>query len=205
MKAIEQQAITQSHIDQAMSYEDYRQLIDKLMSENKTTGENHSESMLEYTRLNTKRMSKWDKITVLTKGITEAMEKIDQPQTWIVITEAWCGDAAQNIPVINKIAALNSQITLKFLLRDEHLDVMDSYLTNGGRSIPKLVMLNSDTLNEIGVWGPRPEPVQHMLQAHKDDPNDTYAEFAERAHAWYAKDRTATLQDEFTTLLNEVN
>ena len=132
--------ITQNHIDKGLSYSTYRALIDEKFEEGKTTGTNHSESMLNYTKLNIQRMNKWEKVTKLSDETIALAEKIDKPQHWILLTEGWCGDAAQCLPLIEKVASLNENITLKMLLRDENPEVMDEYLTDGGRSIPKLII-----------------------------------------------------------------
>jgi len=196
-----QRVITHDHIAKGITYEAYRKLTNKLLSENKTTGEDHSESLLEYTKLNTQRMNKWDKIFKPSAELIDAMKSIDKPIYWVVLTEAWCGDAAQNLPIIAEAASHGSNITLRLLLRDENLDVMDAYLTNGGRSIPKLIVLD-ENLNEIGQWGPRPQPVQQILEKMKANGEFDYAEFGISAHTWYAKDRAKTLQQELIKLLN---
>lgn len=198
--------ITKEHIEKGLSYPVYRALIDEKYTEGRTTGTNHSESMLNYTKLNVQRMNKWEKVTKLGDEIIELAQKIDKPQHWIVLTEGWCGDAAQCLPLIEKVASLNDNINLKMLLRDENLEVIDAYLTDGGRSIPKLVILDGETLEEIHVWGPRPEPAQQMMRDHKANPDAmTGAEFATQLHTWYAKDRGKTLEQEFVDILNSIH
>ena len=198
---IAQTAITRAHLDRAMSYEEYTSLIGQLLSENKTTGADHSEKMLDYTRLNMQRMKKWDKIAEVDEVLRDKVLAIDKAQYWVMLVEAWCGDVAQNLPVIQKIADLNPLIELRLLLRDENPEVMDQYLTNGGKAIPKMVILDGETLEELNIWGPRPVPVQEMLQEFKSG-QITYEAFAEKAHTWYAKDRTHTVQKEFLALLS---
>lgn len=197
--------ITKEHIDRGISYSTYRTLIDEKYAEGKTTGTNHSESMLNYTKLNVQRMNKWEKVTKLSDEIISLAKQVDKHQYWMLLTEGWCGDAAQCLPLIQKVAELNDNIDLKILLRDENPEVMDAYLTDGGKSIPKLVILDGDTLDEIIVWGPRPEPAQQMMRDHKANPDVmTGAEFATKLHTWYAKDRGQTLQQEFVDLLKSI-
>jgi hypothetical protein len=74
---------------------------------------------------------------------------------------------------------------------------MDRYLTNGTRSIPKLICLQADTLQEIGTWGPRPAILQQMVMDHKKNPQIPDKEFKESIQAWYAKDKSQHLQQEF--------
>ena len=196
------QVITQQHISKGVSYETYKNTIDELLSNNKTTGEDHSESMLDYTKLNVQRMNKWDKIFKPNEKLVRLVKAIDKPTYWIVLTEAWCGDAAQNLPIIAGLASLNLNISLKLLLRDENPDVMDAYLTNGGRSIPKLIVAD-ENLTVMNTWGPRPQPVQDILMEMKDKGDFSYDEFGIEAHTWYAKDRTMTLQKELIELLSK--
>ncbi len=200
MKTEKQTLVDNTRWDGAISYSEYRQLIEGLLKQKKTTGEDHSEKLIEYTQLNVQRMTKWDKISTVNNELKLAIEKITKKQNWLIITEAWCGDAAQNIPVINKMAELNKNIELRFVLRDENLDIMDNYLTNGGRSIPKLIILD-ESLNELDTWGPRPAPVQKLLAEFKRNPEASYEDFAIVVHTWYAKDRNTTIQKEFLNLL----
>jgi len=195
-------AITQKHIEKAMSYEQYLQLTEQLLAENRTTGNNHSPAMIEYTRLNERRMKRLNKTVVLDQFIIDKLNSLDKPWTWLVLTEAWCGDAAQNIPVLAKMAAQNENIELKLILRDENPEVMDAYLTEGGRSIPKMVCL-TPALDEIGTWGPRPEPVQQMVRDFKKEKDGDYKAFSEKVQLWYARDKTMTMQTEMMPILDE--
>jgi len=187
----------------AFSYGEYRSHVDRLLQEGKTTGENHAEQMLEYTRLNVHRMSRIDRTVKLTAGTKQLLAGLDRDLVWLVLTEAWCGDAAQNVPVLSMMADAAPRVTLRLLLRDAHLDIMDRYLTNGGRAIPKLVCLDAGTLAELGTWGPRPEPAQAMVREHKADPQEPYSEFVKKVQLWYARDRGLTIQDEICGLLTQ--
>lgn len=198
--------ISNKIIKSAHSYEAYRTLVDDLFSQNKTTGNNHSESMLNYTKLNISRMRRLDKKAKLSEETILKMTQIERPLIWLVITEGWCGDAAQIVPVLKKMADLNDNIDLKFILRDEHLDVIDAFLTEGGRSIPKVLILNAETLEVLKTWGPRPAEMQEMMmqaKAQKVTTTDAVmkerisAESAKSLHLWYARDKTVTTQQEF--------
>ncbi|MDX1617798.1 MAG: thioredoxin family protein, partial [Balneolaceae bacterium] len=190
-------------IENAMSYEEYRQLIDDLLEEGKTTGEKQSEGRTRYTRMNVQRMNRLDKTTELSETLLETLDDLDSEWIWLVLTEGWCGDAAQNVPVIHKIAEASPDITLRFILRDEHPEIMDEYLTDGTRSIPKLIALEADTLEEIGTWGPRPESAQNLVQEWKE--NYSKKEWAEKLHKWYAENKTRDIQSEFESLIEEWN
>lgn len=189
--------IDQEIIEESFDYAGYRELIDTLLSENKTTGPNQSESYLEYTRMNVRRMNRWDKTAKLSPEIVEKIRNIFESQTWLVITEAWCGDAAQTIPYIVKLASENPLIKISFILRDEYPEIMDDYLTEGARSIPKLIALDEDLSKEIFTWGPRPEFLQKRLKAYKEDSKGVSGkEFSEGTHLWYAKDKNRSLERE---------
>lgn len=195
--------IQRAVVDAAMTYEAYRQLINDLLEHHKTTGPNQSEALLFYTQLNVTRMNRLDKTTILTADTLEQLAKIKQPQIWLVLTEAWCGDAAQSLPVLHKLATANENITLRFILRDEHLDVMDAFLTNDARSIPKVIMLDANTLEVFATWGPRPKALQNILlpllaEIKKiEDPElrkQQMDEWKTLTQSWYNKDKTRSIQ-----------
>ncbi len=200
-----EQAIGPIHADlvkSAMTYPTYRSLIDSLLAQNKTTGHNHSEAYLDYTRMNVQRMSRWDKTAKVSEPMKSLVESISEVQIWMVITEAWCGDAAQNIPYLVKLAELNPHIQLRFILRDEHPEVMDEYQTNGTRSIPKLVALTADLSMVLFEWGPRPAAAHELVMEYKrDNQGKSYQEFAESLHLWYAKNRNQDLEGELFPLI----
>lgn len=192
--------INQGLLQSALTYEDYRQLIDQLYIEGKTTGVDHSPSMLGYTRLNQKRMDKWEKTGHILQELKEILRNIEAPMIWLVITEGWCGDAAQCLPFIYKMSKLSSLIDLQLVLRDQNLPLMDAYRTDGGRSIPKLIALNSQ-LQELGTWGPRPRPMQELMLENKKTQARSYDELGAEMHLWYSKDKGKTLQTEFMALI----
>ena len=173
-------------------------MIDKLMAEGKTTGEKQDAELLAYAKLNIQRMNRLDKTATVLPAMQEKIKQV-QPQKWLILTEGWCGDAAQNIPILIKMADFAPQIEIRFLLRDEHLTIMDLYLTNGGRSIPKLIALSADW-KELFNWGPRPLPAQELLVELKKE-NLPFKLLAEKLHKWYADDKNIHLQEEFLALL----
>lgn len=80
----------------------------------------------------------------------------------IVLTEDWCRDAMLNIPILLKLSeAANMQV--RMLLRDQNLELMDQYLTNGkARSIPIFVFINENG-EEVAKWGPRAAELQQFV------------------------------------------
>lgn len=181
------------------TYKEYREMINELLEEGKTTGTNHSEAMLNYSNMNVTRMNRWDKRAALSDDLADQIKALPS-QKWLVISEGWCGDAAQNLPWIEKMAELNENIDLKLILRDENLDIMDAHLTNGGRAIPKLVAIGDD--NEILFeWGPRPTSIQATFTENKNNGVDK-GELSKMVHTWYARDKGKALEDDFRELIS---
>src|SRR5699024_3603912 len=104
MSHIQEQVITPETIEQGMSDEAYREKIDALLDQGKTTGDNHDDEMIEYTRMNVQRMKRLDKQVELTDELRNILQENDREMIWLGLTEAWCGDAAQNLPPIAKMA-----------------------------------------------------------------------------------------------------
>lgn len=208
METIEKKIVLRRTVDEfytkkGMDYEEYRRLIDAMIIVGKSTAKNDSETLLEYSKLNVVRMKRLDKTVEIIPELKEIVQGISAPQTWLVITEGWCGDAAQIVPVLHKIAELNPNIQLKFLLRDENLELMDQYLTNGrSRSIPKIVVLNEHN-EELFNFGPRPAVLQEMFYHLKANAMSNDA-VKEEIHKWYAKDKTVTIQMELLDLLKHI-
>jgi hypothetical protein len=154
-------------------------------------------SLNEFSKLNLARMKRIYKTMKVESGLRVLLEKISAPQTWYVITEAWCGDSAQSLPAIARLAELNNNINLIIIMRDSNPVIMQKYLTNGSASIPKLFALDSQG-DELFTWGPRPAEAQTILLNWKANPDGrTWVQFETELHSWYAKDKTHSLQNEF--------
>lgn len=194
--------ITEKHLHSAYNYAEYWELIRKLIAEDKTTGDNHSEMFLHYTKLNMQRSERLDRKIELKTELKAALKSLERKLGWVALAEWWCGDVAQNLPAINKMAEASDNIELKILLRDEHPEIIEQYLTDGARSIPKLICLDAETHEELGVWGPRPAPAQALLHKHKANPDKMPKEkFYEQIQLWYARDKNETIQQEFIQML----
>lgn len=182
-----------------MTYSEYKSLLDSLMAKNMTTGTDQSEMMVNYARLNLQRMKRVEKTFKIIESLSKKLE-VCSPQKWLILTEGWCGDAAQIVPALEKIVlASNGKIESRYLLRDENIELMDLFLTNGGRAIPKVIILSTE--NEIiNNWGPRPESAQNLVNQLKSS-NTAFEELAEQLHAWYAKDKTISTQVEWEAII----
>lgn len=187
-------------LQKAISYSSYRNLISDLIASGKSSGPIQSEALLNYSMLNDRRMTRLDKTIQLSQETLLIVKKIDKPITWLVLSEGWCGDAAQTLPVINKIANESDLITLKIIFRDEHEELMNFFLTNGGKSIPKLLVLNSE--NEVlNTWGPRPDKATKMVKDYKNKNGQLDATFKQELQVWYNKDKGVNIQENMVGLL----
>jgi Thioredoxin len=196
--------IEPAYLAKAITYQAYTALFASLLAQDRTTGPDQSAAMVHFTQLNQQRMHRLDKVIELLPETVTLIRGISLPQTWLVLTEAWCGDAAQSVPVMHAVAALNPLIELKLLLRDENLGLMDQYLTNGvSRSIPKLIGVDTTTSEELFVWGPRPAPLQEIFMQLKAEGME-FHQIKEELQRWYNKDKTVTIQQELSTAASGV-
>ncbi|MBE2185236.1 MAG: thioredoxin family protein [Rhodothermales bacterium] len=124
------------------------------------------------------------------------------PLTALVITEDWCGDSAFALPVIAEAFATDPRHTLRILPRDEHLDVMERYLTNGGRSIPKMVLFDADG-TEHATWGPRTASGQAHRATLVAEGLD-YAAIAARMVTWYEAGGWQDVDGELAALVDDI-
>ena len=77
----------------SMSYASYRSLVKLLVEDNSNSGIEKSESLAEYTKLNDRRMNRWDKTFKISEADKEILSNFNGNISWLVITESWCGDA----------------------------------------------------------------------------------------------------------------
>lgn len=188
----------QQAVNSARNYPAYRQFLQELLDKGLTTGPNQGEYYLEIAQLNQKRMDRLDKKNRLVEPFVELLGELKRNYLLLVLSEGWCGDAAQSLPVFNWIAEVSPNVELKVVLRDEHTDLMDQYLTDGGRSIPKVLFLDPETLEVHADWGPRPLIAQAISRQYKRsaEPKKPYAEHHIDLHGWYARDKTRSTQAE---------
>jgi Thioredoxin len=158
----------------------------------------------EYINLNQRRMYRVEKKYHVSDDILGHIKRLKPKTYWLVLTEHWCGDASQILPALSKIAELSEgKIEMKLVYRDQNPELMDIYLTDGSRSIPKLIQLD-DHFNVTGIWGPRPTVVQKLVKNLKSNPM-TAATYANELHLWYAKDKLQSLETEIAKLIFRAN
>lgn len=201
MRKAEEIIITDAVLARGLDYDSYNKLILDLLETGTTTNGDSRESTLEYTKMNLQRISRWDKRGELSDELIEELQQFPYKMIWLVLTEGWCGDAAQSLPFIAKMADNAPNIELKMILRDEHPAIMDAFLTNGTRSIPKLIALKADTMEILGEWGPRPAVAQENFLADKDNPEIGKEAAMQNLHLWYARDKGRSISAEFLELL----
>lgn len=197
-----EEIITES-LKHGITYTDYRSRVAKLATEGRTTGPTQSDALIEYTKLNDRRMKRFDKTVKIDEETAKSISKVTRRMTWLVLTESWCGDAAPSMPVMNKIAELNENIDLRVVLRDKHLDLMNRFLYNDTLSIPRLLMVDTESNEVLGDWGPRPSTAQKMAQDFKAEHGKLSPEFKQDLQVWYNKDRGKNVIEDLTRLLLE--
>lgn len=192
--------------DNALSYESYLKLIDELLIEGKTTGNENNPSHLEKAPLNRQRMKRLDKVGLLSDELINAIQRIQIPISFLVITEGWCGDSAQNLPYLHKIAEAGKEKIKEFyFLRDENPELMDQFLTNGARAIPKLIAIHQETGEVLFTWGPRPKQIQEWHYQMRQENTLKKEELGIELHQLYTKNRGGYLQDDFIELLKNIS
>lgn len=189
--------------DKAYTWESYKELISGLLEEGKTTGEQQSPELLAYAKLNWQRMQRIEKTFKLDIHLSDVLSSQNVGSMHVlVITEGWCGDAAQSVPVMSELERIfPDSLSVRLVLRDTDTTLIDQFLTNGGRSIPIFIFLDQD-FKLLGHWGPRPKELQSIFMEMKSQ-QKPFEEVAEFLHTWYAKDKTHTLQTELGQLISQ--
>lgn len=188
-------------LNNTISYSAYRNLIKNLITAEKSTGIEQSEERLTFSILNDKRMDRLDKTLKISTETQNSLENLSKAYTFLAITEGWCGDAAQILPIINKVAEASNKIDFKIVLRDENEDLMNQFLTNGSKSIPKILILDQEN-NLVDSWGPRPAVATKMVVDYKAQNGSIDEEFKKNLQVWYNNDKGNNTQNELLSLLH---
>src|SRR5690606_20387537 len=193
--------ILKESLNKSISYAQYRNDVADYVANNSTSGKEKTEALIEYTKLNDKRMKRWDKTINVSDAIVKRLSNLKENVTWLVLTDSWCGDAAHVIPVIHKIAELSNNINLKLAYRDENEALMNEFLTNGGKSIPKLIMIDNKSGDVIDSFGPRPSTETQLVTDYKETHGTLTPEFKEELQHWYNADKGQTTINDLIKLL----
>lgn len=183
--------LIEQSVNKAMDYDQYNLLFKHLVDEERSTGE-HSQMKVDYTKLNFSRTKRLDKTAKVSDEAMEVFKNISEKQTWLVISEPWCGDAAQTLPFLNKIAQLSDNIDLKIVLRDENLELMNQFLTNGSQSIPIIIMLD-EAMNVLQTFGPRSKAATKLVTDYKTEHGVIDDAFKEILQVWYNNDKGVSI------------
>lgn len=197
MKATIAKALFNSH-----SYLEYRKMVSDLLRDEKSTGNEQSPELTHYTTLNETRMNRLDKTMKILPEVAARLKQLKGEYIWLVISEGWCGDAAQLLPIFDKMAtASEGAIDLKIVLRDENEEFMNLFLTNKARAIPKLVLINRETGSALAHWGPRPKGATDLIVNYKKE-HGTLDEIAKAdLQLWYLHDKGQSTQSEIIDMM----
>lgn len=196
MKTIIAKSLLNSH-----SYSGYRKIVSDLLLEGKSSGNDQSEALTNYSTLNETRMNRLEKTIVIAPEYDLRLQSLKNEYIWLVIAEGWCGDAAQLLPIFNKLVSISDKIELKIVFRDENEDLMNQFLTNGSKSIPKLIVLDRNTLNVEGNWGPRPKGATELIKNYKAEFGVVDEKAKTELQLWYLHDKGLSTQLELITLM----
>ena len=196
--------IIENSLKTAKSYEEYKSMVLELLQQGKATGPIQNENLLNFSKLNNQRMKRLDKQTRLSEEAIGAASEVNKDFTWLVLTEGWCGDAAQTLPVLNKFAEANKKIELKVVLRDENEDLMNNFLTNGSKSIPKLIVIDNQTKEVVKSWGPRSAEAAKLMSDYKEKHGKIDARIKEELQIWYNNNKGKAIEQELVSLLQEI-
>ena len=200
MKSIVAKALFNSY-----SYAEYRKLVTDLLSEGKSTGDDQSESLTNYTSLNEARMNRLEKTIKISEETIEKLQNLDNHFIWLVISEGWCGDAAQILPILNKMAlASDKKIDLKIVLRDQNDGLMSHYLTNSGRAIPKVIVICKEAGIVRADWGPRPKGATELMTNYKRDFGVIDEKIKTDLQLWYLADKGISVQEELIEIMENI-
>jgi Thioredoxin len=185
-------------------YEEYINLSkDKINNTKVEELEGQEKIYFEYRKMNLHRTNRIQKTFKPDEELVDKIKNISKPQTWLVITEDWCGDSAQNLPYILSYIESNPLIELLIILRDNNLETIDNYFVEGNpRSIPKIVGFD-ESGNELFIWGPRPKFAQDLVQQLKAE-GYTKDEFNKELHLWYGRNKGKELEKELVAIFNKM-
>lgn len=189
------------HKIDVMTFENYLQQFEDILNHPENHPTYQDDEYYQYTKMNWTRMGRWLKRFEPSEAFQQFVNTISEKQQWIIITEPWCGDAAHSVPMLTKMAAQNPNITVDIQLRDSAPFLIDSYLTNGGKSIPILIIRNQEDA-DLAVWGPRPKGCQDLFLSLKEQGKD-FSDIKEEIQKWYNTDKGVEIQKEIQALLQK--
>lgn len=196
MKIAVAQSLLKSH-----SYNRYRTIVSDLLTDGKVSGNEQSQDLVHYSELNEVRMNRLDKKMVVTEEVIKKIMNLKKNYIWLVLSEGWCGDAAQLLPIFNKMASVSQHIELKVAFRDENESLMNLFLTNGNKAIPKLIIIDKEAEEVVGSWGPRPNRAADLIKSYKQQYGVIDETVKTELQLWYLHDKGISTQNEIVELM----
>lgn len=184
------------------TYLEYKTIISDLLAEGKSTGNEQSEDLLQYSVLNEIRLRRLDKTIVVPEEISGPLKELENEYIWLVIAEGWCGDAAQILPILNKMALESDKIDLKIVFRDSNDELMNRFLTNGARAIPKLLIIDKESGKVCNHWGPRPQGASNLIKNYKEEFSIVDEQAKRQLQLWYLHDKGLSVQNEVLEMIH---
>lgn len=200
-----QSKINNEILARTLSWEQYYALVRHYVESDTRPELYQQEKMLRYTADNLRRMDQVLSTIHIESKLYNQLSAVKEHWTWVVLAEPWCGDVSQEIGALYTFSTCSDRIDFRVLQSDAHPEVLDHYTTGGSRSIPKLICLCTDTGEELGTWGPRPQALQQIVLDHKDRTDISFGDKVRMIHAWYAQDATRSIQEEFIDLVKRWN
>jgi len=193
-------------VSEALNYADYRAHVNDLIIEGKTTGLNQEERLVEFTKLNVHRMNRIDKTVRIDETTGAFFSSLNNTYKMLLIGDAWCGDCAQILPVLEKIAeSSNGKIEMFIISRDTFPNLIEAFQSNGANAVPKVLIFDETKSNVLSTWGPRPKPGQAIMLNWKANMDTiTWEDFEKDLHLWYTKDKGNAILSEISELLKEL-
>lgn len=200
MKIVIAQALFNSH-----SYLEYRKLMADLLKDGKSTAVEQTQERTHYSELNESRMRRLDKTMRITDENGAKLKALTKRYIWLVLSESWCGDAAQILPILHKMELeSNGIIEMKLVLRDENEMLMNHFLTHKGKAIPKLIIIDKETGSVVGDWGPRPQGAVSLIEAYKAEFGSIDETAKANLQLWFLHDKGLSTQNEIIQLLQNL-
>jgi len=194
-------SILKNSLSKSYTYGEYRGQITSLLQAGKSSGNEQSEALTHYSELNETRMNRLDKTMKVSNENGQRLQNLKRNYIWLVISEGWCGDAAQILPVIAKMVEQSEKIALKIVFRDENEALMNLFLTNGTKSIPKLIILDKNTFEVLADFGPRPKEAIQLISNYKALHGIVDETAKTELQMWYLHDKGISIQNEILDLL----
>ena len=186
------------------TYSEYKKFVSDLLLQGKSSGNEQSEDLLQYSILNEIRLRRLDKTMCVPEEISFKLKQLEKEYIWLVIAESWCGDAAQILPIFNKMALESDNISLKIVFRDSNEDLMEQFLTNGSKAIPKLIIIDKESGEVCNHWGPRPKGALDLIKKYLEDFSIVDEEAKSQLQLWYLHDKGLSVQNEVVEMMSSI-